>query len=70
MTPIEVLRKHYVGKKITSVPTGLGRILGATVLHLEFEQYETILVFTIRFDETDGSTDTVDILVTWNLEIE
>ena len=67
MSPLEVLRNHYVGKKIVSVPTGLGNYLESTVFSVDFDTYEPMLEFTVKL--VDGGIKPLSILNNWNIEV-
>jgi hypothetical protein len=67
MTPLEVLRKHYVGKTIVSAPGNLNRFVGCKIVFVGMDCYEPMFEFTVQYP--DGIQDFVTILHDWNIEV-
>lgn len=59
MTPLQVLKQHYVGKTITR---GVREGNGKKIVDVGIDSYEPMLDFTV----TDGTkTETITVLFDW-----
>jgi hypothetical protein len=67
MSPIEVLKNHYVGKTITG---GGARenYIGYKILDITMENYEPIFEFWL--EHRDGKPFSMSVLAHWNVEVK
>ena len=67
MTPLEVLRNHYVGKTIVSAPGNLNRFVGCKIVYVGMDGYEPMFEFTVQ--HTDDKQSFLTILEDCNIEV-
>lgn len=71
MTPLQVLRAHYLNKRIVNDVTpvaGRGNLKGAIIRTIQLDQYEPFLELT--FELPNGNMRQTSWLFDWNLEVE
>lgn len=69
MSPIEVLKKHYVGKRITHVNIHLdmNKFIGGEITSIRLDFYDPIFIFTVKL--VDGTIENVDVSEYWDIEV-
>ena len=67
MTPLEVLKNHYVGKKILPGSQSHANInfVGLEITNIRMEMYEPYFEFEVV--NPDGFHETISILPDWNI---
>jgi hypothetical protein len=67
MTPIEVVRKHFLGTTVVSAPGSLNRFVGCRIIYIGLDKWEPM--FDFGFLYPDGKVERADILEDWNIEV-
>lgn len=67
MSPIEVLKIHFVGKTITRTPRCLSRYVGSRILEVNLDRYEPVFQFSVQCPES--MIENVSVLQEWNIEV-